>query len=144
MYIFKTQSAKNVYSTLLTHLSQWIFPLLLIWPVHLHFEGLKCLLFFNTNFDRIFCKQTLETLIIDHIFAASDLGLHCWLCPYILKCRAPVAGLTSTRPLFWTSMLSVMSFFSLLPHFSLCLPLIFNLLMWSWIMLVALIIHRPT
>ena len=35
-------------------------------------------------------------------------------------------------------------FFLVLAHFSLCLPLIFNLLMQSSIMLVARVIHRPT
>ena len=35
-------------------------------------------------------------------------------------------------------------FFLVLAHFSLCLPLIFNLLMQSSITLVARVIHRPT
>ena len=35
-------------------------------------------------------------------------------------------------------------FFLILAHFSLCLPLIFNLLMQSSIMLFARVIHRPT
>ena len=32
---------------------------------------------FCPDFDRIFCKQTVETLI--SVFAASELGLHCLL-----------------------------------------------------------------
>ena len=41
-------------------------------------------------------------------------------------------------------MLPPCPFFLVLAHFSLCLPLIFNLLMQSSITLVARVIHRPT
>ena len=57
-------------------------------------------------------------------------------------CKAVVARTASAGPLFWTSMLSAVSLFSRLAHFSLCLPLIFNLLMQSSIKLVARVIHR--
>ena len=32
---------------------------------------------FFSNFNRKFCKQTVETLIRRRVSAASDLGLHC-------------------------------------------------------------------
>ena len=63
----------------------------------------------------------------------------------ILQGRRRRSGRTaSAGPLFWTSMLSAVSLFSRFGAFSLCLPLIFNLLMQSSITLVARVIHRPT
>ena len=44
------------------YLAEWNFPLISIGPVHFHLKGCR-VVYFYSNFNRTFCKQTVETLI---------------------------------------------------------------------------------
>ena len=68
------------------------FPILIIWtgPVHFHFKGcLVVFVFFYCNFDRTFCKQTLETrikcCILQHLI---------WICT---DCPCPTKGMLGLK-----------------------------------------------
>ena len=54
------------------------FPTIINWNSPYLFKGMLGGIFhFYSNFNRKFYKQTVKTLIRCHIFAASDLGVHC-------------------------------------------------------------------
>ena len=67
-------SLERFFFTFLTHLCLIEFPAPINWTTPFPFKGLLGGTFhFISNFNRTFCKQTVEILRC----AASDLGLHC-------------------------------------------------------------------
>ena len=86
-------------NAMLTHLRRMEFPTIINWTCP--FPGLLGGIFhFYSNFKRALCKQTVETQNV-----ASDLGLHCLLCPTKRKLGLYGLSLRSVKqieqPLRW-------------------------------------------